>query len=85
MNYKKIALFDSTDFTGKLDKLLLEYARNNEFNQDTLIHFYYEDYVAIPNFEVENECDLLIVEIMKEIYILYPELIGEDLYIHFWW
>lgn len=85
MNYKRIALFDSTDFTGKLDELLLEYARNNEFNQDTLIHFYYEDYVAIPNFEVENEYDLLIVEIMKEIYTLYPELTGEDLYIHFWW
>ena len=83
--YKKIALFSSTDFTGKLDELLLEYARNNEFNQDTLIHFYYEDYVAIPNSEVENECDLLIVEIMKEIYTLYPELTGEDLYIHFWW
>lgn len=39
MSYKKIALLDSTDFTDKLDELFLEYARNNEFNQDTLIHF----------------------------------------------
>lgn len=82
--YKKIALLDSTDFTGKLDELFLEYSRNNEFNQDTLVTFYYSDFIQ-EIVEDDEEYLLEIKEIMKEIYTLYPELIGEDLYIHFWW
>lgn len=82
--YKKIALLDSTDFTGKLDELFLEYSRNNEFNQNTLVTFYYSDFIQ-EVVEDDEEYLLEIKEIMKEIYTLYPELIGEDLYIHVWW
>lgn len=81
--YKKIALLDSTDFTGELEELFDTYVRSNTFYQDTLITFYYDDFIQETE---DNDEDLLPIKaIMKEIYTLYPELSGQDLYIRLWW
>lgn len=83
MGYKKIVLLDCTDFTGELRELFHEYTRRNEFYQDTLITFYYDDF--LQEIEDDEEDLLTIKSIMGMIYETYPELLGEDLYVHFWW
>lgn len=89
--YDTVIMFDYQELEESLKELVREYQQDNCIGQDTLINFYWDNYIDPENAYDEDEegsntyINNLDYKIMSKVYDLYPELKEKDFYVRVWW
>lgn len=89
--YEKVIMFDYQELEEELKDLVRQYQQDNCIGQDSLIIFYWDNYIEPETVYDEDEegsntyTGNLDYQIMAYIYNRFPELKEQDFYMRIWW